>query len=50
MGVWKKLGAEFVKNAEVNKWKGMSASLVVCGDKPNEVLYKIYRWYIVKRR
>ena len=50
MGVWKNLGAEFVKNAEVNKWKGMSPSLVVCGDKPNEVVYQNYWWYIVKQR
>jgi splicing suppressor protein 51 len=50
MGVWKNLGAEFVKNAEVNKWKGMSPSLVVCGDKPNEVNYRNYWWYIVKQR
>lgn len=50
MGVWKNLGAEFVKNAEVNKWKGMSPSLVVCGDKPNEVTYKNHWWYIVKQR
>ncbi|KAK3172320.1 hypothetical protein OEA41_005641 [Lepraria neglecta] len=50
MGVWKNLGAEFVKNAEVNKWKGMSPSLAVCGDKPNEVVYQNYWWYIVKQR
>jgi splicing suppressor protein 51 len=50
MGVWKNLGAEFVKNAEVNKWKGMSPSLVVCGDKPNEVSYQNYWWYVVKQR
>jgi splicing suppressor protein 51 len=50
MGVWKNLGAEFVKKAEVNKWKGMSPSLVVCGDKPNEVSYQNYWWYIVKQR
>lgn len=49
MGVWKNLGAKFVKNAEVNKWKGMPPSLVV-GDKPNEVFYKNYWWYIVKQR
>lgn len=48
MGVWKNLGAEFVKNAEVNKWKGMSPSLVVCGDKPNETSYRNHWWYIVK--
>jgi mitochondrial splicing suppressor protein 51 len=50
MGVWKNLGTEFVKNAEVNKWKGMSPSLTVCGDKPNEVVYQNYWWYIVKQR
>jgi splicing suppressor protein 51 len=50
MGVWKNLGAEFAKNAEVNKWKGMSPSLVVCGDKPNEVIYQNHWWYIVKQR
>lgn len=50
MGVWKNLGAEFVKNAEVNKWKGMSPSLGVCEDKPNEVTYKNYWWYIVEQR
>ncbi|KIN02864.1 hypothetical protein OIDMADRAFT_52690 [Oidiodendron maius Zn] len=50
MGVWKNLGAKFVKNAEVNKWKGMSPSLTVCGDKPNEVLYQNYWWYIVKQK
>ena len=50
MGVWKDLGAEFVKDAEVNKWKGMSPSLGVCGDKPNEVMYQNYWWYIVKQR
>ena len=49
-GVWKNLGAEFVKNTEVNKWKGMSPSLGVCGDKPNEVDYQNYWWYIVKQR
>lgn len=48
MGVWKNLEARFVKNAEVNKWKGMSPSLTVCGDKPNEVVYQNYWWYIVK--
>ena len=50
MEVWKNLGAEFVKNAEVNKWKGMSPSLAVCGDKPNEIVYQNYWWYIVKQR
>ncbi|EUC47406.1 hypothetical protein COCMIDRAFT_90255 [Bipolaris oryzae ATCC 44560] len=50
MRFWKSLGAEFVKEAEVNKWKGMSPSLAVCGDKPNEVLYKNHWWYIVKQR
>ena len=50
MRVWKNLGARFVKNAEVNKWKGMSPSLGVCGDKPNEVTYQNYWWYIVKQR
>ena len=50
MRVWKNLGARFVKNAEVNKWKGMSPSLGVCGDKPNEVSYRNYWWYIVKQR
>ena len=50
MGVWKDLGAEFVKDAEVNKWKGMSPLLGVCGDKPNEFIYQNYWWYIVKQR
>jgi splicing suppressor protein 51 len=50
MRVWKNLGTEFVKKAEVNKWKGMSPSLVVCGLKPNEVSYKNHWWYIVKQR
>ncbi len=50
MRVWKSLGAEFVKNAEVNKWKGMSPWLTVCGDKPNEVTYPNHWWYIVKQR
>ena len=45
MKIWKDLGAEFVQNAEVNKWKGMSPSLGVCGDKPNEVIYKNHWWY-----
>jgi splicing suppressor protein 51 len=49
MGVWKNLGAKFVKNPEVNKWKGMSPSLSVCGDKPNEVTYINHWWYIVKQ-
>lgn len=46
----KNLGARFVKDAEVNKWKGMSPSLTVCGDKPNEVTYPNHWWYIVKER
>ncbi|KAF2441972.1 hypothetical protein P171DRAFT_364382, partial [Karstenula rhodostoma CBS 690.94] len=50
MEVWRNLGTGFVKKAEVNKWKGMSPSLVVCGDKPNEVLYQNHCWYIVKQR
>lgn len=50
MRVWNDLGAKFVKNAEVNKWKGMSPSLVVCGEKPNEVSYKNHWWYIVKQK
>lgn len=50
MAMWKNLGAGFVKNAEVNRWKGMSPSLGVCGDKPNEVSYQNYWWYIVKQR
>ncbi len=50
MEIWKNLGAEFAKNAEVNKWKGMSPSLGVCGDKPNEISYQNYWWYIVKQR
>lgn len=50
MEVWKNLGAEFVNNAEENKWKGMSPSLGVCGDKANEVVYQNYWWYIVKQR
>jgi splicing suppressor protein 51 len=50
MGIWKNLGAEFVKNAEVNKWKGMSPSLTACGDKPNEIIYQNYWWYIVKQK
>ncbi|EMD89464.1 hypothetical protein COCC4DRAFT_76291 [Bipolaris maydis ATCC 48331] len=49
MRVWETLEAEFVKNAEVNKWKGMSPSLGVCGDRPNEVSYKNHWWYIVKQ-
>jgi splicing suppressor protein 51 len=48
MGIWKNLGAEL--NAEVNKWKGMSPSLTTCGDKPNEVVYQNYWWYIVKQK
>lgn len=31
-----------VTRAEVNKWKGMSPSLVVCGERPNEVDFKDY--------
>lgn len=50
MSIWTYLRAEFVKKAEVNKWKGMSPSLGVCGDKPNEVTYENYWWYIVKQR
>ncbi|KAN0096778.1 hypothetical protein V8E51_015583 [Hyaloscypha variabilis] len=50
MRIWKDLGAEFAKNAEVNKWKGMSPLLTVCGDKPNEVIYQNHWWYIVKQR
>ena len=50
MAVWKSLGAEFVKNAEVNRWKGLSPSLAVFGEKPNEVNYQNYWWYIVKQR
>jgi splicing suppressor protein 51 len=50
MEIWKNLGAEFLENAEVNKWKGMSPSLTVCGDKPNEVVYQNYWRYIVKQR
>ena len=44
MKVWKNLRAEFMKNAEVNKWKGMSLLLAVCEDKLNEVVYQNY-WY-----
>ena len=50
MEVWKNLGAGFVKNAEINTWKGMSPSLGVCGDKPNEVTYENHWWYVVKQR
>lgn len=50
MKIWKILGAEFVENAEISKWKGMSPSLAVCGHKPNEVVYQNYWWYIVKER
>ena len=50
MIIWNYLGADFMKNAEVNKWKGMSPSLGVCGDKPNEVIYENHCWYIVKQR
>lgn len=48
MQIWKDLGVEFLKHPEVNQWKGMSPSLAVCGDKPNEVIYQNYWWYIVK--
>ncbi|KAF7870007.1 hypothetical protein EAF04_004791 [Stromatinia cepivora] len=48
--VWKELGAEFVRKPEVNKWKGMSPLLGLCGEKPNEVHYQNYWWYIVKSR
>ena len=50
MGVWKNLGAELAKNAEVDKWKGMSPALAVCGNKPNEVVYQNHWSYIVKQR
>ncbi|EMD61220.1 hypothetical protein COCSADRAFT_97801 [Bipolaris sorokiniana ND90Pr] len=50
MRVWKSLGAKFMRNAKANKWKGMSPSLSVCGDKSNEVTYKNHWWYIVKQR
>ncbi|KAL5415466.1 hypothetical protein PMIN04_008536 [Paraphaeosphaeria minitans] len=50
MRIWKRLSAGFVKKAEVNRWKGMSPSLAVCADKPNEVTYVNYWWYIVKQR
>ena len=50
MGLWKNLGAKFVKNADVNKWKGMSPLLVFSGDKPNEISYNNYWWYIVKQK
>ena len=50
MEVWENLGAEFAKDAEVNRWKGMSPWLCVCGDKPNEVTYQNYWWYILKQR
>jgi splicing suppressor protein 51 len=48
--VWKDPRAELIRHAEVNKWKGMSPSLVVCGDKPNEVTYRNHWWYIVKQK
>ncbi|KAI9647175.1 hypothetical protein NHQ30_003558 [Ciborinia camelliae] len=48
MVLWKLLGAGFLKNAEINKWKGMTPALGVCGDRPNEVSYDNYWWYIVK--
>ncbi|KAF2652870.1 hypothetical protein K491DRAFT_662982 [Lophiostoma macrostomum CBS 122681] len=50
MEIWKSLGAAFVRNAEVNKWKGMSPSLVVYGDRPNEVSYRNHWWYIVEQK
>jgi splicing suppressor protein 51 len=50
IAVWKDLEARFVRHSEVNKWKGMSPSLIVCGDKPNEVSYSNHWWYIVKQR
>ena len=50
MHVWKELGVEFIQNAEINKWKGMSPSLAMGGDRPNEVIYRNYWWYIVKAR
>lgn len=50
MIVWETLKAKFAKNFEVNKWKGMSPSLQVFGDKPNEVTYNNYWWYIVNQR
>ncbi|KAJ8060156.1 hypothetical protein OCU04_010505 [Sclerotinia nivalis] len=48
--VLKELGAEFVRGPEVNKWKGMSPSLGLCGEKPNEIHYQNYWWYIVKSK
>ena len=50
MAIWKNLGAEFVKDAEVNRWKGMSPWLCACGVEPNEVTYQNYWWYILKQR
>ncbi|CAG8953829.1 hypothetical protein HYFRA_00006721 [Hymenoscyphus fraxineus] len=50
MMIWKSLGARFVKDAEVNKWKGMSPSLTVCGVEPNEVIYQNHWWYIVRQQ
>lgn len=47
---WHALGAEFAQSAEVNKWKGMTPSIIVCGDKPNEISYVNHWWYIVKHR
>ena len=50
MCVWKDLGAELVKNPDMNKWKGMSPSFGIYADKPNEVEYQNHWWYIVKQR
>ncbi|CAG8976286.1 hypothetical protein HYALB_00011771 [Hymenoscyphus albidus] len=50
MRVWKSLGARFVKDAEVNKWKEISPSLTVCGVEPNEVIYQNNWWYIVRQQ
>jgi splicing suppressor protein 51 len=52
MRVWKALGAKFGKNAEINKWKGLSPRLTMCGDKStelNEVYYQNNWWYIVEQ-
>jgi splicing suppressor protein 51 len=46
--VWGGLGAEFVRGAEVNRWRGLAGQLAVCGEKRNEVSYVNYWWYIVK--
>lgn len=48
--IWKKLGARFVKEPEINKWKGMLPSLELRGDKPNEVSYLNHWWYIIGER